>query len=963
MPARSIPVPFSFIHPLLLIVASSSVLADSALADEASKLATDHLVLHPELRIEVIAAEPEVVDPVAIAFDERQRLWVVEMRDYPNGPGEGEPPKSRIRCLRDADGDGYYETATTFADELLFPTGLQPWRDGVLVTLAGQLVFMRDTDGDSRMDEKEVWLSGFAEENPQLRANHPTLAYDNHIYIANGLRGGSLKKSDGSEVSIRGRDVRLNPFDKSFAAIAGNGQFGLTFDLAGNRFICSNRNPCMQVMLENEQLARNPKLRVPRLLHDVHAAGVESKLYPLSNNWTTSNLHAEQFTAACGVTFYFGDALPEKFHGNGFTCDPTGNLVRRFVVTPSGSTFDSKPGRDGVEFLASANEFFRPVNMASGPDGALYVVDMHRKVIEHPQFMPDELKQRPDLRIGDDLGRIYRITAKRQSVTNPEPLESDDLVELVDALSDENAWRRETAARLILQRGDKAVLPLLQNVLVASESREARIHALWLLDGLNGLTEKHVASLLRESDPLLLQHTLRLAGKFVTQSESIRASLGDLLRHADSHVRFRAVLAAGEFEVLNSDELIAMTRTLLDSSLDDWMRTAIFAVIAGQEKDVLSLCLASQAGDVNGAVESLRELARMASQGAKANELDGITAALVEHDHGFSTVASVLLGMAESNSGYVRTLLARAEWSAFQEKCIAMSGERNPSLAIEMSQFLPSDVARIPLLEIIESNAVESKKLMATQSLSRHLDQATVEKVTGLARASQPRIQEALFDCLLRSSLGTDYLLAQFEDEELSSRLLNPSQVRRLQRHSEPAIRQRIGALLAKQSNPDRAKVIAEYQAALQLAGDADAGRMLFKQNCAVCHRVGDLGTDLAPDISDSRTKQPSELLVSILDPNRAIDNNYFSYTAITSEGVVHNGLFVTETDSTVTLKTRDGKELSLAKAELEEFVCDDVSFMPTGFEKTLSKQQLADVIAFVKNWRYLDGAVPLGKK
>jgi len=281
--------------------------------------------------------------------------------------------------------------------------------------LSGRVAWMRDTDGDGRADIDETWFSGFAEQNPQLRANHPTFALDNHIYIANGLRGGDvIARQEGwnknaKPVSISGRDFRFDPMSGQYEAVSGNGQFGMAFDDFGNRFVCSNRNPCLHVVLEDRYLGRNPDLAVSAVAHDVSPAAEASRIFPISRAWTTSTLHAGQFTAACGVTLSRGDLLSAAYRGNSFTCDPTGNLVHRDILERNGATFRSRPARDGVEFLASPDEWFRPVNLANGPDGGLYVVDMYRAVIEHPDFVPDELKHRPDERFGDDRGRIYRI--------------------------------------------------------------------------------------------------------------------------------------------------------------------------------------------------------------------------------------------------------------------------------------------------------------------------------------------------------------------------------------------------------------------------------------------------------------------------------------------------------------------------------------------------------------------------
>ncbi len=332
-----------------------------------------HFQLLDGLRMEVVASEPQVIDPVAVQFDEQGRMWVVEMRDYPHGPAEGEEPRSMIKTLEDRDGDGVFEHVQVFADKLLFVTGVQPWRGGVIVTMAGEVAYMKDADGDGRADVRESWYKGFTQENSQLRANHPQFGLDNHVYISNGLRGGSVvdaRQPDSKVVALNGKDFRFDPTSFEFEALTGVGQFGLTFDDFGNRFVCTNRNPLIHIVLEDRYIARNPAYASPSAIHDVAAAGEASRVFPISRAWTTSNLHAGQFTAACGCLIFRGNALPASFYGNSFTCDPTGNFVHRELVGASGATFDSHPDRDGVEFLASPDEWFRPVNLTVGPDGA-----------------------------------------------------------------------------------------------------------------------------------------------------------------------------------------------------------------------------------------------------------------------------------------------------------------------------------------------------------------------------------------------------------------------------------------------------------------------------------------------------------------------------------------------------------------------------------------------------------------
>ena len=265
------------------------------------------------------------------------------------------------------------------------------------------------------------------------------------------------------------------------------------------------------------------------MINDVAASGEASHVYPLRQAWTTSILHAGQFTAACGVEIYRGDLLSPQYQGNSFTCEPTGNLVHREVLKPAGASFLSHPGREGVEFLASPDTWFRPVNLETGPDGALYVVDMYRCVIEHPQFVPDELKARPDLRYGDDRGRIYRIVpAHREKPAQQAMLASLSSADLVGELEAKNSWRRETAARLIYERHDKSIAPALTRLAKTGNDPRARVHALWALAGLEQMTDEVLRTALDDANPRVREQAAAMSESRFKEAAELRQRLLNL---------------------------------------------------------------------------------------------------------------------------------------------------------------------------------------------------------------------------------------------------------------------------------------------------------------------------------------------------------------------------------------------------------------------------------------------------
>lgn len=948
-----------------------------------------HLVVHPDLKVELVASEPQVTDPVAIAFDEHGRLWVVEMTDYPNGPAQGEPPRSRIRLLEDKDGDGFYESARTFADQLLFANGVQPWRGGVIVTMAGEVAYLRDEDGDGRADLRETWYTGFKEENPQLRANHPTFGLDNQIYIANGLRGGVVIaareewKTGANPVSISGRDFRFDPLTGAYAAISGVGQFGLTFDAFGNRFVCSNRNPCKHLVLENSYLSRNPHLGVSQVGHDVSLPGEASRVYALTKAWTTSTLHAGQFTAACGVTIYQGDALPKQFHGNSFTCEPTGSLIHRDVLTPKGATFTSRYGRKEVEFLASRDSWFRAVNLANAPDGALYVCDMYRAVIEHPQFMPAELKTRRDLTDGNDRGRIYRIVPKsgimpkRESPGAIGKLSPKALVKLLDH---PNSWQRETASRLIYEKQEDSLVPELEALAAKGKTPEGRVRALWALQGLKKLTAEQVANALNDSHPRVIEQGVRLSETWLAAPPQLQEQVKNLVGHDDDRLRFQLALSLGE--IPDQETVVPLlAKIALRSPQDEWTRAAVLSSVK-ENSSALLLTLLRQIRESSSAQSGvsplLQEVAGVVGLQNQSQATRRVLEELAKNTKGnLQIVEPVLMGLGQGLARR-RTSLEKeiqatspktqnAISTIFNEAANDVANDSLPPsrrlAGLDLLRFAGAELAGPVVADLATGGKNQVVRIKALGLLARFPNADVTEKLLTGFRSNIPAVRRAILDCLLANTLRTKALLEAIQEEKLAVNELSPAQVKRLTGHRDAAIKKRAGQLLAAAIPQDRRKVLAEYQNVLSLSTDPNRGRAIFVKNCAACHRIGSDGVNVAPDIADSRTRKPASLLTDILDPNRAIDNNYFSFTVLTTDGQTATGIIETETENSLTLKQTEGKRLTILRSDIEELKSDGVSLMPVGLEKNITKQQMADLISFIKNWRYLGGKVPIDLK
>ena len=435
--------------PRKLAAAFFLSLSASLYAATPSPLTPDDAVksfeLADDLRIELVAAEPLVASPCAVAFDDKGRMFVAENRGYPRMDN---PPEGVVALLEDTNGDGRMDKRSVFAEGLAYPNGVLPWKDGVIVTSAPDVIFMRDTNGDGRADEKRVLFTGFdIAKSTQLRVNAPRLGPDGWIYLAAGLSGGTITCPEHVERPPlkMSADVRFHPDTLEVENADGKSQFGQSFDDFGRRFICMNRLPVQHVVLASKWLGRNPNFAFSDTVQDCNERAVKTtmkgggdgvRLFPISSNITTADSHFGSFSAACGVFVWRGGALPERYDGTVFSCDPTGNLVHVDQLVPNGATFTAAPLLKGREVLASRDDWFRPVFAERGPDGGLYIADMYRKVIEHPDYLPEEVRKHADFESGRNMGRIWRITAKTPRPAKPLPAFKDEFEAIKPAAKD-----------------------------------------------------------------------------------------------------------------------------------------------------------------------------------------------------------------------------------------------------------------------------------------------------------------------------------------------------------------------------------------------------------------------------------------------------------------------------------------------------------------------------------------------
>ena len=510
------------------------------------------LYLKPGFTASLAAAEPLVQDPVFVDWDARGRMWVVEMGDYPFAPGEktkdglvGQDKVSdlqtgRVKILEDTDADGVYDKATLFLDGLRHPTGLAPWKDGVFIANIPDIFYAEDTDGDGRCDKRETWFTGFTAGNPQHLVNGFCWGLDGWFYGANGDSGGDIDcVKTGQKIALGTNDFRFNPTTGVFEIEAGRTQYGRWRDDWGNWFGNNNSILGWNYWLPLRDLARNPDLAV-RSTREVISN--DKRIFPVSQQLRRFNNASaiNTLTSGCNAMPFRDDTFGTAAINALFICEPANNLVTRQVLDYRAMPITSHRHVDDVEsdFLASEDNWTRPTMARTGPDGALYVVDMYRLVLEHPEWIPAEIAHGLDLRAGEDKGRIYRIAPPNLKGAFPKP-DAD----LIASMRSTNGWRRDMAQRRIIEIRETALVPeLVQIVNDATQPAAVRLQAAWTLQGLNKLSDELLRLLLADPHPHLRAQAIELA----RSRPDLAPVLVGLLSDEHPTVKRALALAAGD---------------------------------------------------------------------------------------------------------------------------------------------------------------------------------------------------------------------------------------------------------------------------------------------------------------------------------------------------------------------------------------------------------------------------------
>lgn len=915
------------------------------------------------LRVDLVAAEPLVADPVAIAFGPDGKLWVAEMTDYPSGMHGKFEPGGRVVSLEDQDGDGFFDKSAVLVDHLPMPTGVLPWRKGVLVCAAPDILYAEDTSGDGKADVVKKLYSGFGTQNFQARVNSLQYGLDGWVYGSCGLFGGDITcHVSGKVVKLGDRDFRIKPDTGEIEAATGRTQQGRARDDRGNWFGCDNTNLLWHYPLDDHYLRRNPHVAAPRSAVNVPAGPEPGRLYPIKTDAQRFELSGPpgSVTAACGVGVYRDDLLGAEYQGNAFTCETVNLVVHRRVLKPNGVTFTGlrAPDEAGSEFLASADNWCRPVQATTGPDGALWFADMYRYLIEHPMWIPPADLAKIDQRAGAGLGRIYRVRPEGKPLRPWAKLDQLDTAGSVAALDTPNGWQRDMATQLLLWRNDTAAVGALEKLFQTSSRDVTRLHALCTLDSLGQLKKGTVAAALGDAAPGVRQHALRLAEPHLAEP-GIAAKVLKLADDADAQVRLQAAYTLGEWrDHCAAEALAALARR---SARDPFTTSAVMSSLNADNLPTLAALVTERKSGGGPPQQLVRDLLATAAGVDGGRALPKLLEVVVKPDgNGYrpwqlAAAAGALDSLRRQGKGWDKlpddTRQTLAPVIAFARAAVEKDDADEGTT-----------LAAIPLLARDPTErAADVRRLTALLAPTRPA-KAQGAALAALAQTADPSVPAALLAAwpqagpsLRESIVGTLYSRAAWQPElivALESGQVPAGQIDaplrfRLVHHSDAAIRARAEKLFAG-TNPDRRKVIADYEEALALAGDRARGKLVFAKSCAPCHVLEGVGSAVGPDLTALANKSPRYLLGEVLDPNRNLDSRYVEYHADLKDGRTVTGVLAAETATGLTLRGQQGKEETVLRSDLERLVGTAKSLMPEGLEKDLPKPAMADLLAYL---------------
>ena len=928
-------------------------------------------------RIELVAAEPVVLDPVAFDWDEQGRLWVIEMADYPLGMDGNGKAGGRVVRLEDTDHDGRYDKRHVIVSDLSYPTGILTWREGVIVTAAPDIFFI-SPDGT-----KKVLYTGFSTGNQQLRVNGLRWGMDGWVYCAAGAHHGGYNKGTqieckltGEKIDLGSRDFRFKPDTGEFDPQTGPSQFGRARDDWGHWFGVQNSFPLWHYVLQDHYLRRNPHVIPPDPIHQLFPRN--PPVYPASS--MEKRFHsfdqAGRFTSACGIEVYRDQVLFNDGKTHAFTCEPFHNVVQHHVLEDDGMTFEATvdvgalaKAREGdpantsnsrslatapTDFLASEDRWCRPVMIRTGPDGALWVADMYRYMIEHPQWLPQNGKEEllPHYREGDDKGRIWRVVKSSHLAPRDEQTTSKSgkasskgnvpfiSTERDDYFASPNGWLRDKAQMELFWLKSMPALNEALNAISRPMSDLATVQLNWLMREYGVLSAQDSLKLLQHKSARIREQALQMIEgmKWSPQLEedlALQKALAKLVNDEDAKVRLQLACTLGELKF-------------------EWAGDLLVEVLNSAEPG-------------------------SPLQGAALSSVLPHLERVCERADAKSFAMLLRCALATKNKKAITTLVTRMDTQKGMEELLAVLDEKDLSLADFAKQVTDAkaravvDQMAAKLQQAADSvqtdPTMESLALLASDREHRERVKALLPELwakTGNAEVLRlvsklqpqggdrflledwdqrtPALRVQILETLLSND---DWALALLKRQE--AKACDAALRARLMKHPKKNIANLAEKVFADSTSATRAAVVEKFKPALKLQGDAARGKTVFASVCISCHKLDGVGLELGPDLRSVAQHDAEKLLNSILDPSAIIEPGFMAYHCTLKSGEQLYGVIATETSASLTLKMAGNVTKSVLRSKIDSLKSTGTSLMPEGLEAAMTPQSLADLIAYLK--------------
>jgi putative membrane-bound dehydrogenase-like protein len=953
--------------------------------------------------VKLVASEPLVRQPVAIDFDDRGRLWVIQYLQYPNPAGLKrvqvdrfsrtvydripEPPPrgprgdDHITILESPDAAGRCRKGKDFVNGLNLATGLAFGHGGVFVLQTPYLLFYPDRDGDDVPDgPPEVLLSGFGMEDAHSVANSLTWGPDGWLY---GCQGSTVtarirNPADPAEPAIEFQQGvwRYHPLTHRFELFCegGGNSWGLDFDRHGNLLYSTNFGGF--VMLHGVQGGYYWKsFGKHGPLHNPHA-------YGYFDHVPHTNFRGGHVTV--GGIVYRGDAFPARFRDRYIAADLLGHNVYWHDLEPLGSSFRSRHGGD---LLVSNDTWFAPCDVTLGPDGAVYVADWFDKRTAHPD---------PDADWDRSNGRIYRIEAKgvRPRIDLQPPLARRSSQELVALLSHPNDWYVRRARRILADRRDPEVILPLRTLVLEGKDQQLALEALWALYVSGGFSEPFAETLLGHANP----HLRRWAVRFLGDDNRVSLRLGERLVElagGEPDVSVRSQLASTA-KRLPAAVGLGIVRRLLARNLDAadphiplllWWAVEHHAVPA--RNAVLGLFASAEAwqtpltrevilgrltrryaaeGTVAGYQACARLLASAPSDAERRHLVASLDAGLQERPPGYSTevppqLDRLLAGLWSDDTRDVDLirLLARLDRPAARHRAVTLAAD--PQAAVELRVAMLRLLGEVgtpdcieTLLRLVGGAGPEPVRLAALEALPRFDREEVADALLRDYPRLPARLRSRAVDVLLGRKRWALVFLRRIDQGAIPAKEVAVDQLRPLAAHKDrqldELVRKHWGTVTKGTPEEKLAEVRRLNNDLRAGPGDPRKGRELFRKHCATCHRLFDDGERLGPDLTHANRKDRDFLLVSLVDPSAVIRKEYQGFVVQTSDGRTLTGLIVEQSAGSITLADARNHRTTVARDKIESLQESPVSLMPENILKDLRPQELRDLFGYLQGDR-----------